>query len=295
MAQENKEDKGRMDKLQQNYRLVIMNDETFEEKGSYKLSLLNVYTIISSVIVLVALVVVSLIVFTPLKRMIPGYGDVSKHAELLRMNEKIDQLEEELSAQKLYSDNFRKILVGDYESESEEPSENEDIPDSLLNVPRIEEDEALRKEIEMDEKIQEQALMNRTINFSPRDLPLEQMFFIPPIKGEISAGYMYEKKHFGVDIMAPKNTPVKAAMDGFVVTSDWTLETGNTIGIQHSNNVISFYKHNSVLLKKVGDYVKSGEAIAIIGNTGTLTDGPHLHFELWQKGKPIDPTTYISF
>ncbi|MEL6844618.1 MAG: M23 family metallopeptidase, partial [Bacteroidota bacterium] len=165
----------------------------------------------------------------------------------------------------------------------------------LLNVPRIEEDEALRREIEMDQRIQEQAMLSRTVNFSPRDRPIEQMYFMSPVQGEISAGYMPDKKHFGVDVLAPKNTAIKAAMDGFVITSDWTLETGNTLGIQHANNVITFYKHNSVLLKKVGDYVKSGEAIAIIGNTGTLTDGPHLHFELWHKGKPIDPLDYVGF
>jgi len=292
---ENKEDKGRMEKLQQNYRLVIMNDETFEERGSYKLSLLNVYTIISSIIVLVALVVISLIIFTPIKRFIPGYGDVSKHAELLKLNTQIDALEEDLSAQKLYADKFRKMVLGDYAESIEETAANEEIPDSLLNVPRIEEDEALRREIEMEEKFQEQSLLSRTVNFSPRDQPIEQMFFMSPVQGEVSATYMPEKKHFGVDILAPKNTAIKAVMDGFVIISDWTLETGNSIGIQHSNNVITFYKHNSVLLKKVGDYVKSGEAIAIIGNTGTLTDGPHLHFELWHKGKPINPKDFVDF
>ncbi|MEL6922698.1 MAG: M23 family metallopeptidase [Bacteroidota bacterium] len=292
---EQKDEKGRMENLRKNYRLVIMNDETFEEKGSYKLSRLNVYTIIGSASLLVAVMVASLIVFTPLKRFIPGYGDVSKHAELLRLNKKIDALEDDLSAQKLYADKFRKMVLGDYQPDVVETEATEEIPDSLLNVPRIEEDEALRREIEMDQRIQEQAMLSRTVNFSPRDRPIEQMYFMSPVQGEISAGYMPDKKHFGVDVLAPKNTAIKAAMDGFVITSDWTLETGNTLGIQHANNVITFYKHNSVLLKKVGDYVKSGEAIAIIGNTGTLTDGPHLHFELWHKGKPIDPLDYVGF
>ena len=295
MAKERKEEKTLMEKLQQNYRMVIMNDETFEEKGSYKLTLLNVYIIISTAVVLVALFVIASIVFTPIKRFIPGYGDVSKHAELLRMNQKIDELEEELTNQKVYSDNFRRLLVGDFTTTMEETPEEVEIPDSLLNVPRIEEDEALRKEIELDERIQEQALLNKSINFSPRDIPLEQMYFIAPVRGEISANYTPDKKHFGIDVMAPKNTAVKAVLDGYVITSDWTLETGNTIGIQHANNLVSFYKHNSVLLKKVGSYVKSGEAVAIIGNTGTLTDGPHLHFELWHKGKPVNPSNYITF
>jgi murein DD-endopeptidase MepM/ murein hydrolase activator NlpD len=103
------------------------------------------------------------------------------------------------------------------------------------------------------------------------------------------------KKHYGIDLVAPKNTPVKAILDGYVFSSDWTLETGNTVGIVHDNNIISFYKHNAVNLKKAGTYVRAGEAIAIIGNTGILTDGPHLHFELWVDGTPVNPADYFSF
>ena len=124
---------------------------------------------------------------------------------------------------------------------------------------------------------------------------LEQIHFTPPLTGGISAGFQPEKKHYGLDISSPKNTPVKSVLDGVIITADWTLETGNTIAVQHPNNLISFYKHNSKLLKNIGDVVKAGEAIAIIGNSGTLTDGPHLHFELWFRGKPVDPTDYISF
>lgn len=121
------------------------------------------------------------------------------------------------------------------------------------------------------------------------------MFFTPPLTGEISAKWSPEKKHYGVDILAPKNTAIKAAMDGYVFLSDWTMETGNTLGIQHANNTITFYKHNSALLKKAGSYVKAGEAVAIIGNTGMLSDGPHLHFELWHKGKSVNPMEYVDF
>lgn len=284
-----------MDKLRQHYRLVIMNDETFEEQGSYKLTLLNVYLAISTLIVGTAFLVMLLMAFTPLRRFIPGYGDANKTSELIKLNEEIDALKEELDAQRLYADNFRRMLIGDYETEPDKTPVSEEIPDSLLNVPRIEEDEHLRQEIEMDEKIQEQALLSRTVNFVPKDRPLGQMFFISPIRGQISAGFMPDKKHNGLDVMAPKGTPVKAIMDGYIISSDWTLETGNTIGIQHGGNLISFYKHNSTLLKDVGDYVKAGEAIAIIGNTGTLSNGPHLHFELWYKGKPVDPKDYILF
>ena len=121
------------------------------------------------------------------------------------------------------------------------------------------------------------------------------LYFIPPVSGEISLTLNPENSHLGLDVNAPNNTPIKAVLDGYIIYSGWTLETGNTIGIQHENNMISFYKHNSELLKKTGAFVNAGEAIAIIGNTGTLSTGPHLHFELWIKGKPADPEKYIHF
>lgn len=296
MAEDRKEEKNWKERLRDDYRLVVMNNETFEEVGSYKLSLLNVYIMVSSVVVVVALLVASLIIFTPIKRYIPGYGNIKEHAELMRINEQLQLVEEELTAQKQYTDNFRRILVGNVEPvEVNESEETEAEVDSLISVERIEEDEVLRKEIEADELSMRQELMEKTANFSPRDIPLEQLYFIPPVSGIISADFQPDIDHFGVDILAPKNTAVKCAMDGYVFLSDWTIETGHTIGVQHTHNLISFYKHNSALLKQKGEYVKSGEALAIIGNTGTLSSGPHLHFELWHHGKPVNPSLYINF
>ena len=294
MAEEQAGKKSLMERLQHTYRLVIMNNETFEEIGSYRLSLLNVYIALSTLMVLVAILVVSLIVFTPLKRLVPGYGDVSSHPELIHLNREIDSLSEALEAQQVYTESYRKILVGDVETIQEVPEEEYQPGDSTLQVDRIKEDEILRREVELEE-IQEIAQLTKANNFSSRDLPLEQMYFTPPLSGEVSAGFAPDKKHYGVDVLAPKNTAIKAVMDGWVIASDWTLETGNTIGIQHANNIVTFYKHNSVLLKEIGSFVKAGEAVAIIGNTGTLSDGPHLHFELWSKGVPVDPAQYINF
>ncbi len=296
MSNENKKQKSRMEKLKHNYRLVIMNNETFEEIGSYQLSLLNVYIAISFVVVLVAILVGSIIVFTPIKTYIPGYGDVSAHEEVLKLNKELDELIIIVEAQKKYNDNIRSILQGEavQTEEAVEAAANPSF-DSLTSVDRIIEDDLLRKEIELDEQLQERELLSKTVSYSPSEVPLEQMYFIPPATGVVSENFDPDHKHFGIDILAPKNTPVKAVMDGFVFVADWTLETGNTIGVQHPNNLISFYKHNSVLLKKTGSYVKAGEAIAIIGNSGELSTGPHLHFELWHKGKPLDPAGYIIF
>lgn len=284
-------------KLRDQYRLVVMNDETFQEVGSYRLSLLNVYVFLSTIVVLVALAVGALIFFTPVKRYVPGYGDVGDAREMMRLNRQVSEMEKELVAFRTYSDNVRRMLTADVIAEKDIPRlKSSDLAaDSAAGpppeMPAV--DQELRREVALGD-LGTAAREPRTSNFSPRDVPLEQMFFSPPIKGRVSAGFDPDKKHWGTDVVAPQNTAIKSVMDGYVFFSDWTLETGNTIGIQHANNVITFYKHNSALLKKTGSFVKAGEAIAIIGNTGTKTDGPHLHFELWHKGKPINPVDYIK-
>ena len=296
MGTENNDKKGWdnfKEKLQNTYRLVVMNDESFEEIGSYKLSLLNLYLAISAATVLVAFLVFSIIFFTPIKRLVPGYGDASS-GELREIYQKNIALEEKLKAQKTYTDSFRRMITGDDETEEDVKSEEIVEVDSLQTVTIIEEDEILRQEVEEEVQSQQKQKLG-SISASSNEMPLEQLYFIPPITGVVSEQFMPDKKHYGTDILAPKNTPVKATLDGFVISSDWTSETGNTISIQHSNNLISFYKHNSALLKEIGNSVKAGEAVAIIGNTGTLSDGPHLHFELWHKGKPINPEDFITF
>lgn len=282
------------ERLKNTYRLVVMNDETFEEVSSYRLSLLNVYVLLSSLLVVMAIVVFLLIAATPLKKYLPGYGSVQQDKELRELYLQMDEMERELANHRRYSENFRKILVGDVETEKELPQVEEEKVDTALAVERAPILDQLQREAARSE-VGVEPQEDRASNLSPRDIPLAQMYFTPPLRGTVSAKYAPESDHYGIDVLAPKNTPVQAAMDGYVFLSDWTLETGNTIGIQHTNNTITFYKHNSSLLKPAGSYVKAGEAVAIIGNTGTLSNGPHLHFELWHKGKSVDPTDYIEF
>ncbi|MEO1715331.1 MAG: M23 family metallopeptidase, partial [Bacteroidota bacterium] len=225
--------------------------------------------------------------------LVPGYGTISNETEIFNLRQEIDTLSQALAAQQRYNESFRRLLVGEVQTVEDIPQIQYEPGDSSAQIERIEEDEALRREVEL-EAIREINELNRS-NSSNAPVPLEQIFFTPPVTGEISAGFMPDKGHQGVDILAPKNTPIKVVMDGVVIASDWTLETGNTIGILHENDIVTFYKHNSVLLKKVGNIVQAGEAVAIIGNTGTLTDGPHLHFELWYQGVPVDPEGYINF
>lgn len=299
MANEQDKQKRWIEKLRHTYRLIIMNNETFEELGSYRLSLLNVYIALSTIAVVVALLVVVLVAFTPVRKYIPGYGDVNQNEELYQITQTLDSIEQEANAHRKYAENFRRMLVEDVQHVEDVPKPSaENLSDSALAqapAQRSEVDEQMRQEVEFQEIGALAQKGSRTTNLSTVGIPLEQMYFTSPISGEISSDFMPDRQHFGVDILAPKNTAIKAVMDGYVFLSDWTLETGNTLGIQHANNVITFYKHNSALLKKVGSYVRAGEAVAIIGNTGTLSDGPHLHFELWYRGKPVDPTEFIDF
>ena len=282
--------------LKHTYRLVVMQDETFEEVGSYKLNMLNLYLVLSTVLVVVAVLIFSLLAFTPLKRYIPGFAraDNSKETRALRME--VDSLSQALADWDLYF-TAQKNRMLDRIDDGQGTSSMPVIPDSVLNrqdidVPEV--DQQLRAEVELEE-IGEILRRGPTRNPFENKTRLEQLFFVAPVTGEISAPFMPATNHYGVDVLAPKNTAVKSALDGYVFLSDWTLETGNTIGIQHGNNIVTFYKHNSSLLKEVGSFVKAGEAIAIIGNTGTLTDGPHLHFELWYNGVAVNPVDYISF
>ena len=300
MFQGNEQPKSRWgrlkERLKHTYRLVIMNDETFEEVGSYRINLLNFYVLISTELVIVFLFVFFVLAYTPIKRYLPGFTTDTKQYEMQELEDQIKTLEEDLENYKLYTESVKKALVGDMTG-----LRIEDVPavtaqeDSFINVVEpIELEEQLREETELDQ-IGELAKQSKRANFLKQGIPLEQLYFTAPVNGEVSAGFEPDAKHYGVDILAPKNTAIKATMDGYVFLSDWTLETGNTIGIQHSNNIVTFYKHNSMLLKKAGNFVKAGEAVAIIGNTGTLTDGPHLHFELWYQGKAVDPTEYVRF
>lgn len=276
--EENELLKDKNDRLKKNYRLVVLDDETLQEVSTYKLSLLNLYLLISSALVLVGLVIVLLFVFTPIKTLLPGYGDVEANKEFIELTQKTKELENDISAMSEYLERSKNRIVG--VSDGEVSVETQDIQPSFVPI-------NLDTEPALETSQRPKKIMNKA--------KLGQYYLLTPILGQISAEFDPNKKHYGIDILGPKNAAIKAVMDGYVISSDWTLESGNTIAIQHANNIVSFYKHNSSLLKKAGSFVQAGEAIAIIGNSGTLSDGPHLHFELWYNGHPVNPTEFINF
>lgn len=275
-----------------------MNDETFEEVSSFRLSRMNIYILLSTIIVIVVTFITSAIVFTPLKEYIPGYADVNNKRELINLRMKTDSMEMAVRAHDLYVSNLQSII------NNGEPIVKIDTP--VIDVEAIHQFNSidLKKVSPMESKIRDEVenessfMLN--LNLSKEQIgkkfnSVAEFHFFQPVKGFITTGFKPKEDHYGVDIVAPENEAIKATLDGVVVFSNWTTETGYVIAIQHSNNLISLYKHNSVLLKKEGAYVKAGDVIAVIGNSGEQTSGPHLHFELWYKGLPLDPQDYIVF
>jgi len=278
-------------KLTDKYRLVIMDDETFEERLSFQLTRFNVLVLFSVMAIAFAFFIYAVIIFTPLKEYVPGYGDVNMRKDLVLMKLKSDSLEMAIIEQELWMSNIKNLLEGNVDSMIlEKTAENEFF--DTIKLDRIPmEDVLLREEIEREEGY---ALM-----FSEQQMPkttsVHNLNFYPPVKGYVTAGFDTEKEHFGIDIVAQEKTPIVSTLDGTVVFAGWTIETGYVIALQHNYNIMSFYKHNSVILKKTGNFVKAGEPVAIIGNSGELTDGPHLHFELWKDGMPVNPENYLIF
>lgn len=265
--------------ITEKYRLAVIDEENLKEVNSFRVSLLNIYILFSTIILLLGAILLSLIFFTPLKRLVPGYGDVSESQEYRILAGKVKEMEEAMEVQELYNESLKRMIQGNISGDIE-INQNE----SLLNEVKNNIEDSKAGTISPEE-----------IHDTKSTRLLGSLLFVPPVTGSISAGFLDVKSHLGVDVLAPKDTPILSIMDGIVVFSDWTMEAGNTIAIQHDNNIVSLYKHNSTLFKKPGDRVNSGEAIAVIGNTGTLTDGPHLHFELWYDGYPVDPEKFINF
>ncbi len=276
-------------RLRNRYRLVVMNDDTFEEKFSLRLTPLGLVILLSSSTIIMIMVVTSLIAFTPLREYIPGYADVGVRRNLIRITLKSDSLEEAILERNEFIGNIGNVLKGKNKTDTtlNRPDPSKDYNKLEMNATLNE--DVLRKNIESEDKY---SLAYET---KTNKSGISNFFFFTPLKGIVSSSFKTNEEHYGVDIVAPENEAIKSTLDGTVILATWSSETGYTITIQHSNNLISIYKHNSVLLKKVGAFVKAGDPIAIIGNSGEQTTGPHLHFELWYDGKAIDPQDYMVF
>ena len=278
-----------IDRIRHRYRIVIMNDDTFEENLSLRLTPLGFFILIGSITIVMTIIVTSLIAFTPIREYIPGYADVGMRRDLIRITLTSDSLEQALLERNAFIENVGNILKGNIKTDSSQNRPDKTKKPDELKMNATPGEMGLRKGIESQDKY------SLAYGSDANKGGISNFFFFTPLKGIVSSQFKPKEQHYGVDILGPENESVKVTLDGTVILATWSSETGYTITIQHSNNLISVYKHNSVLLKKVGDYVKAGEAIAIIGNSGEQTTGPHLHFELWYNGNAVNPQEYMVF
>ena len=271
------------------FRLSLLDAKTHKQLFSVRFNRTGFFvTLVSSVVIIIA-AIFSIIAFTPVKTFIPGYPDARTKRAVIQNAMKVDSLENVIYRWELYSENLRRVIDGEDPINIDSLISARQTQIELAKDPEYlkRQDSLLRKEVKEEE-------MFDITSRSTRKLPIEGMLFFTPVKGVISQGYDPVTHPF-VDITAPAGSLISAIADGTVIYDGWSDDTGYTIHIQHSNDIISIYKHNDKLLKKAGDKVKAGTPIALMGNTGSLSTGPHLHFELWHNGENLDPTQYINF
>jgi lipoprotein NlpD len=266
---------------------MFFNESTLEEVWSFRLSRLSVFIYFCVFAFILITLTSIIIILTPIRNYLPGYLDVEVRKEILENALKADSLEERLFLQSDYIRNIVDILSGNIPVDSIPYNDTTSFITSNYDIPQSDRESAFINKFEEDEKYNLTAL-------NPNPVQTE-IFFYRPLNGIISSAFNEEKQHFGIDLTAASKDNVIATLDGTVIYAGFDPNYGNVIFLQHKNDFISIYKHNDILLKEVGDRVVAGEAIAIVGNTGELSTGPHLHFELWHKGNPVNPEEYIAF
>lgn len=275
-------------KLLNKYRLVILNENTFEEQVSFKLTRLNVFVLFLITTFSLIVGTIFLIAFTPLREYIPGYSSTKLSNQANQLSYKTDSILDAVTYNEKYYDAIKKVLKGEVAAESfNKDSIDKDIKAQMssVNLNPSEEDLKLREEVAKKEKYS----IPNSGDFD------KEYLFIPPVKGSITSKFDHKEKHYAIDIAVDKDAPIKSVSQGVVVFASWTPDTGNVIILKHKSGLLSVYKHNSKLLKKQGEFSEAGEVIAIAGSTGELSTGPHLHFELWDKGAALNPSDYIDF
>ena len=283
-----KENKGFFKKLFNDYKVVVSSEDTFEEKFAFKASKINVFVLMLVYSVILISFTISVVFFTQLRELVPGYSSSDLLSRAIYLTQKTDSLERQIELNNKFYKSIEDVLSG----KTDEFIERDNITiDSSLNEKNFfsispnSEDSILRNYVDSQDKF------NLTIN----ELVIENKMFFSPIKGDITQTFNFEENHFAIDIAADIGTPVKSILDGKILFSEWSVDTGHVIIVDHGDNIVSVYKHNSKSLKEQNDFVQAGEVIAYSGNQGSLSSGPHLHFELWKNGTPIDPEPLLNF
>jgi murein DD-endopeptidase MepM/ murein hydrolase activator NlpD len=277
-------------RFSENYRIAILNDRTLKEVWYAVLSLRSWIAVAVLLVLLLVGIGIVLVNFTPLREYVPGYPDANDRQLIVENFIKVDSLEKVVAQKELYFDNLQSILVGKNTKSHFIDRDSIKKVDSKMTPIKL--DSSLYRQVD-DDQFNIHFVEDETV--LPTVLSTIKMHFYCPLKGDITNPHSPETGHYGVDVVSDERNPILSVLDGTVIMAGWTLEAGYVIVVQHRNNIVSQYKHNSFLLKKIGDHVRAGEPLGIIGNTGEYTTGPHLHFELWQNGTPLNPTDYIIF
>jgi len=283
-----KENKGFFKKLFNDYKVVVSSEDTFEEKFAFKASKINVFVLMLVYSVILISFTISIVFFTELRELVPGYSSSDLLNRAIYLTQKTDSLERQIELNNKFYKSIEDVLSG----KTDEFIERDNIPTdsslndkSLFSISPNSEDSILRNYVDSQDKF----------NLTKNELVIENKMFFSPIKGDITQTFNFEENHFAIDIAADIGTPVKSILDGKILFSEWSVDTGHVIIVDHGDNIVSVYKHNSKSLKEQNDFVQAGEVIAYSGNQGSLSSGPHLHFELWKNGTPIDPEPLLNF
>lgn len=277
------------DRLKYKYKLSIINETSYEEIFNFRLSQLHVLTALSVLSVVLVVLTTIIIAFTGLREFIPGYPDGNMRQMIVANAMRVDSLEAELSKRDRFVTSLQVMLSGgDSTAVLSVRNDSLQVAYDTIQLGRLSPMESdFRSEIEEKERF--------NLGLGIKEQNRDYYHFFPPVEGLVTQSYDEKKRHFGTDIVAKANAKVSSVLDGVVIFTDWTVNTGHVIQVQHTNDLVSIYKHNSTLMKKQGDYVRAGEVIGIVGNTGEESTGPHLHFELWRAGNPLDPENFIKF
>ena len=283
-----KEDKGFLKSLINDYKIVISSEDTFEEKLSFKANKINAFIIMLVYSIILISFTISIVFFTQLRELVPGYSSSDLLNRAIYLTEKTDSLEQQIALNNKFYQSIEDVLSGKTEDfvpkevlEADTNYNNFDIKTINPNI----QDSILRSYVDKEDKF----------NLTKNELVIENKMFFTPITGEITQGFNSKDNHYALDISADIGTPVKSILEGKIIFSEWSVDTGYVIIIDHGQDIISVYKHNSKALKKQNDFVQAGEVIAYSGNQGNLSTGPHLHFELWKNGTPINPQPLLNF
>lgn len=275
-------------KLLNRYRMVILNEETFEEQLYFRLTRLNVIIIVTFLFALLTTGTILLVAYTPIKEFIPGYASTKMRKQAAANARRLDSLTTAYLQSEQQLNVIRKVLKGEIQFESfEQMQQKTDTQNTVVRpIPkRGKEDSLLRALIAQEDKY----------SFTTKPQTRIEFLFFPPAEGDISQRFDPVNNHYAVDIVLQENAPIKAIAEGVVIFSEWTADTGYVIIVKHPNGFLSTYKHNSSLSKRQGERVQGGEVIATAGDTGEYSTGYHLHFELWSDGFPMNPENFIDF